>query len=162
MKKLAEGDYLLQRFQGKGGWTYAEIPGVEQDRETPFGWVKVRGEVDKVPFKGVKLAPMGNGRLFFPLKAELRKKLGKQEGDTVRIVLYKDDMPLEIPLEIMECLQMEHGAYEKFTALTEGRQKEFINWIYAAKREETRVERINTTIYKVLNNEPFYIPKEQR
>jgi hypothetical protein len=42
-KPLLDQTYTLQRFQGKGGWTYAEIPEVAQDKSTPFGWVKVRG-----------------------------------------------------------------------------------------------------------------------
>lgn len=25
-KPLVDKDYLLQKFEGKGGWTYAEIP----------------------------------------------------------------------------------------------------------------------------------------
>ena len=33
----------LQKFAGKGGWTYARIPEIMPDKKTPFGWVKSKG-----------------------------------------------------------------------------------------------------------------------
>ena len=38
---LVDKDYLLERTRGNGGWTYAPIPEVPQDKKAPFGWVKV-------------------------------------------------------------------------------------------------------------------------
>jgi hypothetical protein len=43
-KPLVENKYLLQKIPGKGGWTYAAIPEVLKSKNTPFGWVKVKGE----------------------------------------------------------------------------------------------------------------------
>ena len=40
---LVDKDYLLERTPGNGGWTYAPIPEVPQDKKAPFGWVKVKG-----------------------------------------------------------------------------------------------------------------------
>lgn len=31
-KKLVHKTYMLQKFSGKGGWTYAEIPEVKPDK----------------------------------------------------------------------------------------------------------------------------------
>ena len=39
---LVDKDYLLERTPGNGGWTYAPIPEVPQDKKAPFGWVKVK------------------------------------------------------------------------------------------------------------------------
>jgi len=150
---LVSKEYLLQKFQGKGGWTFAEIPEVQQDKHSPFGWVKVRGSIDGFEFKNYRLQPMGNGRLFFPVKAEIRKAIKKQAGDFVKVILYKDDTPLEIPDELIICLTDEPNAYEKFVQLTEGEQKAFIEWIYSAKTDETKVKRIVTTIDKVLTGQ---------
>ncbi len=36
---------------------------------------------------------------------------------------------------------------------TEGEQKAFIDWIYTAKKEETKVERIAETIKKIMKGE---------
>jgi len=43
---LVNNTYLLKKFPGKGGWTYASIPEVLQDKKVPFGWVKVCGTID--------------------------------------------------------------------------------------------------------------------
>lgn len=40
---------------------------------------------------------MGNGKLFLPVKAEIRKKIKKAEGDKVHVILYPDNEPLEVP-----------------------------------------------------------------
>jgi len=149
-KPLVQNEYLLQKFPGKGGWTYAEIPDVLPSKKTAFGWVKVKGSIDNFEFSGLKLAPMGLGRVFLPVKAEIRKKIKKQAGDTVQILLYPDESALEISAEIIDCLNTEPKAYEKFISLPEGRQKDFLDWIYAAKTEDTKAERISITIDKVL------------
>ncbi len=91
MEPLVAKTYLLEKIPGKGGWTFARIPEVLQSKNTPFGWVKVKGSIDGVSFKKYHLMPMGNGHLFLPVKAEIRKKIKKQEGDYVDIVLYPDE-----------------------------------------------------------------------
>ena len=155
-RPLISKEYLLEKFPGKGGWTYAAIPEILQDKKTPFGWVKVRGSIDDYELKNYKLMPMGNGKLFLPLKAAIRKKIGKQAGDYVKVILYKDENPLEIPNELELCLKDEPLAYETFINLKEGEQKAFIDWIYSAKKDETKVERIANTINKVIKGEKLH------
>ena len=154
---FVDNDYLLQKFPGKGGWTYAEIPEVLQDKSTPFGWVKVRGTIDGYELKGYKLAPMGNSRLFLPVKAEIRKKIGKQEGDSVRIILYRDMLPLDVPEEIIECFSLEPPqAYENFMKFSESEQKYYLKWVYDAKTDETKASRILTMMDKLAAGKKFY------
>jgi hypothetical protein len=140
---LINGSYLLQKFPGKGGWTYAAIPEIVQDKCNPFGWVKVSGTIDGYVLKQYKLMPMGEGKLFLPVKAEIRKRIGKQAGDMVHIILYPDVTPLEIPEELIACFQTESfQIYDTFLSFTEGERKAYLDWIYDAKTEETKVERI--------------------
>src|SRR5688572_26032733 len=145
-KPLVNKSYLLEKFQGKGGWTYAKIPEVLQDKHSPFGWVRVRGTIDNFEIKNYHLMPMGNGKLFLPVKAEIRKKIGKKEGDYVHVVLYPDNSPVEIPEDLQLCFLDEPVAYKTFLSYTNGEQKAFIEWIYSAKKEETKIERIAKTI----------------
>ena len=162
MQPLVNDDYLLQKFPGKGGWTYAEIPEVLQDKNNPFGWVKVRGTVDGFELKQYKLMPMGNGKLFLPIKAEIRKKTKKQAGDCVRIVLYADDSKLVIPEELLACFENEpQDVYHTFTNFTEGEQKAYIDWIYAAKKEETKAQRIAKMMAKLQLGLKFYDKEEK-
>ena len=152
-KPLVNKKYLLQKFPGKGGWTFAEIPDVLADKHSQFGWVKVRGSIDGFEIKNYNLQPMGNGKLFLPVKAEIRKTIKKQAGDFVQVILYKDNTPLEIPEELLICLADEPKAHEKFQQLTEAQQKGITNWIYSAKTDETKAKRINATMDKILNGE---------
>ena len=147
---LVNNTYLLKKFPGKGGWTYASIPEVLQDKTAPFGWVKVRGTIDDYEFKHFKLMPMGDGTLFFPVRAEIRKKIKKETGDEVHIILYQDLSAIEIPDELLICLKDEPLAHKRFLSLSEGKQKEIIDWISQAKKEETKVERIASSIEKLL------------
>jgi uncharacterized protein YdeI (YjbR/CyaY-like superfamily) len=95
--------------------------------------------------------PMGNGHLFLPVKAAVRKKIGKEAGDFIQVVLFKDESELQIPQDLLLCLTDEPLAHEKFFKLKESVQREFIQWLSAAKKEETRVERIATVIDKLLS-----------
>jgi uncharacterized protein DUF1905/bacteriocin resistance YdeI/OmpD-like protein len=149
-KPLVNKKYLLQKFPGKGGWTYAEIPEIPQNKKAPFGWVCVKGFIDDYELKQYKLMPMGNGKLFLPVKAAIRKIIGKQEGDYVKVELYPDDSPLEIPEEIIDCFANEpEKIYETFHHFTEGEQKTYLDWIYAAKTLETKAQRIATMMERL-------------
>ncbi len=149
-KPLIDKKYLLEKFPGKGGWTYAIIPEVLQDKHAYFGWVKVRGFIDDFELKNYRLMPMGNGMLFLPVRAEIRKKIGKKEGDWVHVKLFADNDALEIPKELMLCLEDEPQALKNFLTYTESEQKAYIDWILGAKKEETKIERMAETVNKVL------------
>jgi hypothetical protein len=152
-KPLVDKEFLLERFPGKGGWTYAAIPEIPKEKDSPFGWFKVKGSIDSYEISDYNLMPMGNGCLFLPVKAEIRKKIGKEEGDYVHVKLYKDDAPYKIPEAFELILREEHGAYERFTSYKKWEQRMCINWIYSAKREETVRERIIKTLCRLQRRE---------
>ena len=158
---LVDQEYLLEKFPGKGGWTYALIPEVAQNKKAHFGWVRVKGSIDGFALKGYKLMPMGEGKVFLPVKAEIRKKIGKQAGDRVRIVLYPDDAPLEVPEELLACFQNEPPqAYKAFLRLKEWEQKAFLSWIYDAKKEDTKAERIVKMMDRLLQKDGSLLKEE--
>jgi len=152
MKALVNKKYLLERFPGKGGWTFARIPEILQDKKAHFGWVKVRGTIDGYEIRKYHLMPMGNGSLFLPVKAEIRKKIRKKEGDKVHVVLYADTEPLEIPQEMLLCLNDEPAALKFFKSLSESEQKLYIQWIYSAKKEDTKVDRMAICINRLVKS----------
>jgi hypothetical protein len=41
----------------------------------------VRGTIDDFEIRKYHLMPMGNGKFFLPVKAEIRKKIKKEAGD---------------------------------------------------------------------------------
>lgn len=75
----------LQKSPHKGGWTYAVWPEAAEFFGT-HGAVKVSGTVDGEPFASSFMA-MGDGVQMLPVKADLRKIIGKEAGDTVTIHL---------------------------------------------------------------------------
>lgn len=148
-KPLVDKKCLLEKFPGKGGWTYAALPEVLPDKNAPFGWVKVKGSIDGFEIKKYHLMPFGNGELFLPVKAEIRKKIKKQAGDFVHVILYPDNEPLEIPSELLLCLEDDLEALQFFNSLNESEQHNYIKWIYSAKTDQTKVDRIAKTLVRL-------------
>jgi len=146
---LVNQKYLLKKFSGKGAWTFAVIPEISKDEHAWFGWVKVKGSIDGYEIKNYHLMSMSNGMMFLPVKAEIRKKIGKNEGDWVHIILYSDQLPHVNHNDFMTCLQDEPVAYKNFIKKQAEEQKTIIDWIYSAKNDELKVERIAETLNKL-------------
>ncbi|MGJ1447765.1 YdeI/OmpD-associated family protein [Sphingobacterium spiritivorum] len=143
---LVDKVYTIEKFEGKGGWYYVRLPEITQDRNAKFGWVSVRGMIDHYEIRNYNLQAMGNGILFLPVRADIRKKINKKDGDQVHIRLFRDSSGLEIPEELKACLMDEPDLYKCFMDLPEKERKSIITRICSAKKEAEKIDRIAQTL----------------
>jgi len=142
MELVAEGEFVLEKFPGKGGWTFVRVPLEILPVRKVFGMIRVCGFVDDFEFEGKHLMPMGNGYLFLPIAKPIRTAIGKEQGDTVRLKLMRDEVPSQVPEELIDCLQDDPGKLQLFQRLSDADQKHWIEHIYSANSPEVKSDRI--------------------
>ncbi len=142
----------IKKFKGKlisagGGGVFVRVP---YDVEKEYGkknMIPVKVTFDNIPYRG-SIANMGDGPCLIILKA-IREKIGKQEGDTVSITVEHDTVPrkVDLSIEIKSLLNKNKPERDYFNSLAFTHQKEYVKWITDAKRDETRLARLD----KMLN-----------
>ncbi len=154
---VVDGEYLLEKFSGKGGWTYVSLPEIKPDRSVPFGWVKVRGSIDDYELKHYKLMPKGNGEMFLPVRSEIREKIRKEAGDHVSVRLFLDRSDYVVPKEVLDCFENEPKALlNTFLAFSDSEKKAYIDWVLSANTDETKVKRISQMMSRLERGLKFY------
>jgi hypothetical protein len=159
-KPLFNKKLLIQKYLGKGGWCYVVVNGIPASKKRKFGFVRVSGTVDGFPVEKYNIMPMKSGDFFFPIKAQIRKAIKKKEGDKVHVILYEDNIPIKVPQEFLDCLHEDVVATKTFKALSDSEQKLYMDWIYSAKKDETKIGRIAASINKLAKGEKLYVIKK--
>ena len=145
-------EVLIEKFRDKGeksGWTYIYTPEdlalqIKANCRTSY---RVKGFLDKHPVQGTAMVPMGEGDYIIALKADLRRKLRKKEGDLLQVSLEEDkDFKIPMPADLEECLNEQPHFLENFLKQPKSHQNYYFNWINSAKTEPTRAKRIAMTI----------------
>jgi len=106
------------------------------------GRVPVRFSVDGHVFRS-SLAPMG-GEHIIPFNAEMRAKTGYKAGDTIHVIMEKDNEPreVEIPIDVAKALNTDKTAKETFVKYSYSHKREVMDWINDAQKPETQQKRI--------------------
>jgi hypothetical protein len=150
----------IQKFEKKGektGWRYIVIS--RQQAETiKKGYrvsFRVKGKLDQYAIEKTAILPMGDGSFILPVNGEMRKALGKSEGDTVNVQLEYDARPLTLSSDFIKCLKDEPAAYEFFKKLPKSHQNYFSKWIESAKTSNTKVKRITMAVMALSNGQGY-------
>ncbi|ULQ57356.1 YdeI/OmpD-associated family protein [Flavihumibacter rivuli] len=142
---------VIQKYSSQGektGWSFVLIPEEMAGKLKPGNKksFRVKGKLDEKVIEQQALIPIGGGDFILPLKADLRKKLGKGKGDTVNLQLWVDERALEISADLLTCLEDEPKARENFQNLPPSHQQYYSKWIESARTDATRAKRIAQTV----------------
>jgi len=109
------------------------------------GRVPVRGTINGFPFRS-SLMPMGGCHRMVVNKA-MREGAGVKAGDRVQIVLERDteDRVVIMPATLKTHVSKDKKALANWEKLSYTHKKEIARWVTAAKREETREQRLEKT-----------------
>jgi hypothetical protein len=131
---------------GRGGGAYVVFP---YDTEQEFGTkgkVPVKVTIDGTADRG-GLFKMGTPSHILGVPKAIREQIGKGPGDIVTIVLSKDDAPRDVDVpDAFKALMKKAGVLAIFEGLSFTHRKEYCRWITDAKKEETRVRRLEKAV----------------
>jgi hypothetical protein len=158
--KVIEFSTTIKKFKENGektGWTYIDVPLDLAEQLNP-GCKKsfrVKGKLDGFEFENIALLPMGEGNFILTLNAPIRKKIKKEKGDKLKVVLQMDSKERPLSKIFVECLEDEPRALGFFKTLAKSHQRYFSNWIESAKTEATKAKRITQAVNALAMNLGF-------
>ena len=133
----------------ENGGAFVTIP---FDVEQVFGKkrVKVKAMIEGEPYLG-SLVRMGGPHHILIVRKDIREKIGKSIGDEIEISVEEDTKPriVELPPDLQQALARDPEAEAGFEQLSYTHQKEYVQWIQEAKREQTRQNRMDQTIARL-------------
>jgi Bacteriocin-protection, YdeI or OmpD-Associated/Domain of unknown function (DUF1905) len=127
---------------GDGGGAYVLFPFDTEKEFATKGKVPVKATFDGVPYAG-SLIKYGHPLRVLGVPKAIREQTGKGPGHTVEVVVWKDEeaRTLEVPAQF-ENLMKKEGLLPVFEKLSHTHRKEYCRWITDAKKEETRLKRL--------------------
>ena len=156
MIEIINKKLILEKYPGKGGWIFVLLENLPKFKKGKSNWVTVSGRIDSYEVENVKLWPMGNGKSFMPVKADIRKIIKKNEGDEVQVVLYGEAPTPDITKsDFILCLDDEPLAKKYFNYLSQKEKDLYINWIFSINDEETKIDRMGKSINALSKNKKF-------
>jgi len=131
---------------GGSGGAYVLFP---FDAQTEFGTraqIRVVASFDGVSYAG-SLVKYGHPQHMLPILKNIRERIGKGPGDTVDVVIKRDESvrTVEVPPEFAKLMKKE-GVSATFEKLSYTHRKEYCRWITEAKKEETRQARLTKAV----------------
>lgn len=154
MSKTKRFRVLLKKHEG----SEALIIDIPFDVEQTFGTrarVPVRGTIKGFAFRS-SIFPTGKGYHYMVVNKATREGAGVKSGDTVSIVIERDEEPRIItpPADLARALKSNRAAQSAWEKLSYSHQKEHARAIEEARRPETRARRIERAIEQLSAKKP--------
>jgi Domain of unknown function (DUF1905)/Bacteriocin-protection, YdeI or OmpD-Associated len=129
-----------------GGGAYVLFPYDTEKEFATKGKVPVKATFDGVPYAG-SLIKYGHPMHMLGMPKAIREQTRKAPGDTIEVVVWKDEEVriLAVPAQFENWMKKE-GLLPVFEKLSYTHRKEYCRWIADAKKEETRLRRLEKAI----------------
>ncbi|MGB9178192.1 MAG: YdeI/OmpD-associated family protein [Pyrinomonadaceae bacterium] len=126
------------------------LPVKESAKFETRGRIPVAGTINGFPFRS-SIFPTGSGTHYMAVNREMREGAGVKGGDRAHVLMETDTAPrtIDVPPELKKALSKSRTARARFDKLAYSHRKEYVKWIEAAKRPETRERRIEQVMAKL-------------
>lgn len=150
MKKYQFESIIKASEIGKGG-SYVEFPYDVKQEFGGAGRVKVICFFGDIEYRG-SLVKMGTSCHILGISKEIRGKLEKTIGDSVQVMLYKDETERTVDVHplLTEQFEVNQTLREKYEKLSYTRKKEIFNQLTDAKKAETLKSRLDKIIMDLM------------
>jgi len=144
-----EFDSEIMRFEGKIKWSVLYFPYSALEHFGSKGNIPVCITVDGHVFDHTLLASKNGHYLVY--NEFIKRAVGKELGDSVHVTLEKDTKKrvFVTPAYLEDALK-EAGVLELFLKQPDYLKREQVNYIEIAKKEETKISRINAVVKRML------------
>ena len=143
---MSKRKFTAEILPHDSGGMYVIIP-FDVEKEYGKKRVKIIAKIETETYQG-SLVRMGSPNHILIIRKDIRQKINKTAGDIIMIEVEEDTQPrvVKVPKDLQ--IELNQNPNEKifFQKLSYTHQKEYVNWIEDAKRETTRIRRINKTI----------------
>ena len=125
-------------------WTFLILPKNASAKLPTRGMTTVEGIINGHPFRAT-LQPDGQGGHWLKVDRKLREAAGAEAGDDVSLEIAPaaEEPEPKVPADLRKALAAAHPkARAVWSDITPVARRDWIQWIESAKREETRLKRI--------------------
>jgi len=127
-------------------WTFLTLPKESSAKLPSRGMTSVEGTFNGVAYRGT-LEPDGQGGHWLKVDRKLRKAAGVEPGDVVSLEIepVAEEPEPTVPADLRKALAAAHEkARAVWSDITPVARRDWIQWIDSAKREATRLKRIES------------------
>lgn len=142
---------VLDRFLGKGGMHYIDVPDAVAKQFTTTKAVRMLCLLNNVLVFHCAIRPKGGGAFYInigtPIRAKAKLKLGQKITAAVRPD--ESEYGREMPQELKELLAQDEEGNQRFNALNPCKQRGIIYYVDGAKSLDKRIERATMMITRL-------------